>query len=278
MRITWQLLAPALKTLPPNRRAHAEEVVKCHRALTTRNFHYLYRRLNDNSVSFREYRGWLEKLHTVYRSLSRTDQRILHAAIILHDIGYIKSNCLAHNTQGALIAPTFLKNKFPEHLIPQVQPLIEMHGLMNDVGVNLLPKDLEGLSDTQIKQLLILSSMDTAGKPDKSYLFIRTIKDYLNIFNGKAKNPEWFFKYRIQHVLGGNCYAYISDEATDHSIATLEEMMSAEEFTALKRNITDRFRCNCWPVFKDLVTRENDRLSFLRALRLLVRLQKLFRK
>jgi hypothetical protein len=198
------------------RRRHVEKVIRMHDHFVSERFDAVYDAIPENhrDGSFeenrREYISLLGQLKKRYDALSPEERYSLYIAVILHDIGYPLGFEWIHNVTGSIKARRELESRLKDSsggffrgLVPGIQQIIRTHGCIPNMGVNVLPRDLESFSPGQKLLILLIDIFDAAGKASGSLVSLEVLERFVNFYEHLSSFVEKgeFYEYRFQNNL-----------------------------------------------------------------------------
>lgn len=250
---------------------HIFNVNNAFRALAQGNFTYIYGRLLPDLKIATDYHSYCISLAGVrreYFALSSNEKKELAVSVALHDIGYIKDSGILHNQgSGELVSSFMMAAGLRGVDRGVVFDLASAHGLYSDLTSQLLISDKDRFSPQRKIQFLILNICDLIGKPAGNVLSGRVLKILNALKNGEYDDPQKYFDLRLRSLLGPAMFSYIEDKvALATLLDTINKRISGEERMGLFRNMTQRFRNGCWPVFQELVMKQGGLKEFLAIL------------
>jgi hypothetical protein len=231
----------------------------------------------------------LQRLLYEYSHLNIKERQMLDYAVYLHDYGYVKENSWDHGMIGSAMLHTFFRNlgiptqaseiipgsvKNPavyarkqEELFMNVKNLVAYHGLFCNFGADIFPDSIEmvrAINPRLLRMLFILDCLDCSGKVIKNddgtftgrnMLGIRLLTEMQDILDREdlfLHDQSWFYKYRLEHLLGPNTYVHINEQEYGMLEGKLNERFKPNELdffkTLLARHLEDR----AFPVFQEL--------------------------
>ncbi|MBU0672750.1 MAG: HD domain-containing protein [Candidatus Margulisbacteria bacterium] len=237
---------------------HIRAVNNAFAAIVDGNYGRLFDALQPcirNETAFEPYCRTLAGVRRQYQYLSAQDKTDLATAVALHDIGYLRDQGIDHNVEGAKMVSEFLMTNGIYGVDRMaVSEMINAHGLLIDATAQFLPSDLRQYSPTRKTQLLVLGIADCVGKPSGSNLSQRVLNTLINMKNGVYEDPQKFFDLRLRSLLGPTNFSYIESNVVYNSLKeTIDASLAPEQKASLIKNVANRFRNMCWPVFQELV-------------------------
>ncbi|MBN2057402.1 MAG: hypothetical protein JW782_01215 [Candidatus Saganbacteria bacterium] len=261
----------------PARVRHVRAVNNAFSALVKGDFPRIYDALQPNvreATDLGRYCWTLAGIRREYLSLTAKQKQELAVAVAFHDIGYLEDDGIMHGEAGARqLSGHFMRAGIRGIDRMSVSELIRFHGIMLDATAQFLPTDLERFSEAQKTQLLVLGLADAIGKPSGNNVSLRVLDTLVKMRLGCYETTSRYFNLRLRSLLGPTNYSYIESQITYDSLTdAIKYGLSPEDRHSLVRNVGERFRNHCWPVFQELVLNNNGVKAYLD---LLVRLSRI---
>ncbi len=254
-------LSPSLAGLGDARRAHVLHVVNNFHSLISGEFDGLYSILFDAIKAVTSpvaYKSKLVEVKSIYQGLSEEEKKELYSAIILHDIGYSEGKGWLHGQAGREVALRLVREaKIPVDA-EKVATLVANHGLINNFGVDILPKKLFSFSENVRKQIFIMDCMDSTAKGInyKSALGIDNLNDMFEVLDLDRKflmnHPNWPFNFRLRHLLSPATFIRLSDYDFIKLVNAIRETVASNELKMIIKMIEKQLENWSFPIFQEM--------------------------
>jgi len=246
--------------LATDRREHVLRVISNFHALVSGRYKLLYSILNEkdrSTTDFKVYQAALMKVRNAFDLLTIDEQKEAHLAIVLHDIGYLRKPGWEHTEEGGRMAPQMIRDAGIMIDADKVGTIIGNHALTNNFGVDVFPDRFLSIPKKVHRQIFILDCMDCTSKGAelKSSLSVRLINEMQEVLTREdlIRDPEWFYEYRLRHLLGPNTFIYLSDPQLGLLKYHIKKSVSSQGQTMLKKVLVNHLQDGAFPVFQELL-------------------------
>lgn len=231
----------------------------------------------------------LHRLRYELSHLSIREKEIVSYSVYLHDIGYSRGNTWDHGLIGAgMLKSFFQKLGIPtgeNDIVPgtvknpvaygqrrsvlfnSVQYLVANHGLLCNFGADIFPENVYMVRQTDprlLRMLFILDCLDCTGKvskgPDgkltnRNMLTIRLLAEMQDVLDREGlflQDKEWFYNYRLEHLLGPNTFVHVNEKEKWMLEAQLAIVFNDKELDFFRVLLTEHLEDRAFPIFQEL--------------------------
>ncbi|MFC1767825.1 hypothetical protein ACFLZ2_04690 [Candidatus Margulisiibacteriota bacterium] len=237
---------------------HVLNVISNYHNFVAHRFKDMYSNLfqeERQNTSLQQYAEKLKSLRLTYDRLTPEEQRELHLAVVLHDIGYLRSDGWDHCLKSGLMVQEVVESAGIVIDAGNVAVIAGKHGLFNNFGVDTFLEDIKGLPRNMRRQIFILDCMDNTakGKEQRSLLSVPLMTELEEIFakGEQEAAPDWFVEFRLRHLLAPATFVRLTESQFGELKGTMRDVLGHRE-TFVVNMVGRNLRNKVFPVFQEL--------------------------